>query len=138
MATPEEDIEFALFNKAMAYTDLPLMFQNEYEDPPVTGAGHVVVKHFRNGSRAMSLAGEGDDFNIGILQMMIRLPLGRGSPEMRKRGGDIVALFWTPANLVLTRNTTKVKIAKRPVLGTAITTDKAYQMVVSIEYEVSI
>jgi hypothetical protein len=138
MPLPEENIEAALFAKAEEYTDLPVMFPNDYEDPPVEGNGHVVVKHFRNGSRSMSFSGEGDDFNIGILQMLIRLPLGRGSTEMRKRGADIVALFMAIPNLVLTRNTTKVKIAKRPVLGTAITTDKAYQMAVSIEYEVSI
>jgi hypothetical protein len=138
MPTPEEDVEAGLFAQAKLYTDLPVYFPNDPEDPPVTGAGHVVVRHFRNGSEAMSLAGEGDDFNIGMLQMLIRLKRGSGLPEMRKRGGDIVSLFWTPANLVLTRNTTRITIAKRPVLGTAITTDKAYQMPVSIFYEVSI
>jgi hypothetical protein len=130
---PEEDIEYALFHKAKEYTGLPLNFPNEVGDPAATG--HVVITHFRNNSEAYTLSGDGCDKQMGILQFLIKLPLGTGSPEMRKRGGDIAALFWTPANLVLTRNATRITIAKRPVLGTALPTKTYYEMTVRIEYE---
>lgn len=133
--TPEEDIEYALFHKAKEYTDLTLYFPNETGEPPENGPAHAVVTHFRNDSEAYTLSGDGCDMQMGILQFLIRLPLNSGSPEMRKRGGDIAALFWTPANLVLTRNTTRVSIAKRPVLGTALPTKTAYEMTVRIFYE---
>lgn len=137
MSTPEEDVEIALFTKAMEYNStLPVFLPNASEPPPVGLTGHVVVTHFRNGSVGYSLSGDGDAQFIGILQMCIYLPRGQGANEMRKRGAEIASLFWTPANLSLTRNTTRVRVSKRPVLGTAITNDTSYVMVVSVYYEV--
>lgn len=136
MSTPEEDVEIALFTKAMEYTDLPVYLPNASAVPPAQLDGHVVVTHFRNGSVDYSLSGDGDAKFIGILQMCIYLPRGKGANEMRQRGADIASLFWTPANLSLTRNATRVRVTKRPVLGTAILNDTSYLMVVSISYEV--
>lgn len=137
MSTPEEDVETALFTKAMEYNStLPVYLPNDAEPPPVGLTGHVVVTHFRNGSVPYSLASDGDAKFIGILQMCVYLPKGKGANEMRKRGAEIASLFWTPANLSLTRNTTRVRVSKRPVLGTAIPNDTSYVMVVSINYEV--
>lgn len=130
----EEDIEIALFTKAKEYTDLPLVFPNYDAIPPTSGSAYVEVTHFRNGSRPITLSYE--DFFIGILQMMVCCPLGEGPGEARKRAGDIAALF--PKNLRLTKNTTKVVISKRPVLGTAAPTDVKYELPVSIYYETSI
>lgn len=138
MSLPEEDIEILLFGKAKEYTDLPVIFPNEAIGPPADGSGHVVVSHFRNDSAPYALASDGDSLNMGILQMLIRLKLNTGSSEMRKRGADIAALFWTPVNLSLSRNGTRVRIAKRPVLGTAIPVGASLQMPVSISYEVFI
>lgn len=135
MSLPEEDIEKALFAKAKEYTALDLFFGNVDEAPDPTGVGHVVVTHFRNGNDAYSLAGDGDTKAIGFLQMLLRLPRGRGTNEARKRGADIVALFWTPANLCLQSGATRVRISKRPVMGSAVPNKAWYETPISVYYE---
>lgn len=127
----EEDIEIALFKKAKEYTALPLVFPNYDSKPPLDGSGYVEVKHFRNGSQIRTLNDE--DYFIGMLQMLVCSPLGKGPQEAVKRGSDIVALF--PKNLLLTINSTRVRVSKRPVLGTAAPTDVKYELPVSIYYE---
>ena len=127
----EEDVEIALFEQAKKYTDLPVVFPNYDAGPPVDGSAYVEVTHFRNGSRIITLNNE-DQF-IGILQMLVRIPLGEGPGEARKRAGDIAALF--PKNLSLRSNGVRVMVSKRPVLGTAAPTDVKYELPVSIHYE---
>jgi hypothetical protein len=130
----EEDIEIALFERAKEYTDLPLFFPNFDEVPPIDGSSFVEVRHFRNGSRIITFNDE--DYFVGMLQMMVCCPLGQGPGEARKRAADIVELF--PKNLSLWNNSTRVKIAKRPVLGSALPVKVKYQLPVSIYYEASI
>lgn len=131
MSAPEEEVEMALFAQAKLYTDLPVFFPNESAEAPTDGSAHVVVTHFRNDSRIMTLAHQ--DYYQGILQMMICTPRGAGPGEARKRGGDIIALF--PKNSVLLSGTTRVRVSKRPVLGSAAPTDVSYELPVRIPYE---
>ena len=137
MSTKEEDIEKALFTKALEYEDLPLVFPNDGGEPPADGTSHVSITHFRNNSEPYSLSGDGDARYTGILQMLVRCPSRQGSNEARKRGSDIVTLFWTPANLSLFSGATRVRITKRPVLGSAAPSknDAWYEQPVSIYYE---
>lgn len=132
MSSPEEHIEMALFAKVEEYTDLPLKMPNVDEDPPADAGSHVVVSHHRNGSQRLSMSG-GQNMFIGMLQMLVRCPRGAGPNEIRKRGGDIAALF--PEDMVLVESGTRVRITKRPVLGTAAPARAFYEMPVSIYYE---
>lgn len=130
----EQDIEIALFTRAKQFTALPLFFPNYDEIPPVDGKSYIEVRHFRNDSIGLTLSHS--DYGMGILQMLVCSPLGKSPQEALKHAGDIVALF--PKADILWQGTTRVKISKRPVLGTAAPTDTKYELPVSIYYEVSI
>jgi hypothetical protein len=136
MSDPEVAVEIALFTKAREYTALPLVFEND--GAKILRGAYVEVKHFRNGSIPYALAGDGDAMNIGMLQMLVCVPLGSGQVEPRQRGADIVKLFWTPANLSLSYGGLRVRVQKRPVLGTGVKRDTSYVVPVSIFYEVFI
>lgn len=136
MSDPEVSVEIALFTKAREYTDLPLVFENDGEK--ILRSKYVEVKHFRNGSIPYALSGDGDAQNLGMLQMLVCVPLGSGLVEPRQRAADIAKLFWTPANLSLSYGGLRVRVQKRPVLGTGVKRDTSYVVPVSVFYEVFI
>lgn len=134
MSTPDEDVEALLFAKAKEYTALDLAFPNDgYEPNP--DVAYVKVDHFRAGLNTYDLGGE-CSYAKGFLQMCIYAPRGKGANEARARAGAIVDLWWTPHFLTLTKNGIRVKVSKRPVLGTGYNDVTSYLLPVSIYYEV--
>lgn len=137
MSNPDVLIEQLLIGKLNEYTDLPLVFENEAV--PATQAtlnSWVEVTHFRNGSIPYSLSGDGDTQLLGMLQLAVHVRKGIGVVEARQRACDLQTLFWTPANLLLSSGGLRVRVAKRPVLGTGVPTDASYVIPVSVYYEV--
>jgi hypothetical protein len=139
MATPEEEVEMALFYRCAEFTDIPLFMPNHPNEPPSDGTtAHAIVKHIRAISQNLGLDDSpGMDYNEGMLHFLIRTKLHMGPGEMRAIGGALVDHF--PKYSIHDSNgtlDTKVKVCKRPVLGTATPTDAWYEMTCIVEYEV--
>jgi len=136
---PEEAIEMVLFAKANTYSgSMPLIFPNDIQPKPADLSGHWIVTHFRNGNVPYALEGDGDTQTLGMLQFLGHFPLGEGPNKARKLASEIVELFWNPPNLSLSGHGVRVRVSKRPVLGTGLPLDTSYAVPVSIFYEVFI
>ncbi len=139
MATAEENVERALFKRLIDnYNTLPCYFPNEDKVPPTDGLkSHVIVTHHPNGGLDYSMdASPGTFLGMGILGLRVRCPKGKGSGELRKRCGDLIAIF--PKYAILVSEDIKVTVSNRPVMGSAAPTEAWYECAISVRYEVSI
>lgn len=137
MSEPDVVIEQILMTKVKEFTTLPLVFENVAEAQSQADLNAwVEVTHFRNGNVPYALSGDGDTQQLGMLQLAVHVKRASGVVEARHYAAELVKLFWTPANLLLSSGGLRVRVAKRPVLGTGVPTDASYVIPVSVYYEV--
>jgi uncharacterized protein DUF4128 len=135
MASPEENIENALFSRAAgltALTGLPVFWPNVGNNPPSDGR-YLAVSLLPNHNDRFLLAGNDPHYRQGILQVNVMMPRNAGQTPSTQIAGQVASHF--PADLALFSEDVKVKLQKVPDVMSALSTDAAWMTPVSVYYE---
>jgi hypothetical protein len=96
MATSHEDIDKALMQGVVdAALALPIAQENVAFNKPTDGSpwASVWIIPSPDGVRAVTLGDDGEDEHVGIVQLDLNYPTGRGVDDVRAKGDQVAAFF---------------------------------------------
>ena len=133
--TVEEKIQAALLARVETLSTTPAM-EVAWPNKPRTGAvsvAHIEVALLPNRNQRPFLDGADPHFRQGILQLTVVSPLNGGSSAAIALAGAVAAHF--PADTALYQDDVKVRVQAAPDVAQGFTTERSYNVPVSIRYE---
>ena len=133
--TIEEKISAALLVRVETLVTTPVMavaWPNRPSSPAVD-APYLEVALLPNRNLRPFLDGADPHFRHGILQLTVVTPLNGGSSAAIALAGAVAAHF--PADTALYQDDVKVRVQAAPDVGQGFTTERSYNVPVSIRYE---
>jgi hypothetical protein len=133
--TIEEKISAALLARVETLVTTPAMrvaWPNE-PFPPAVGTPHLEVALLPNRNQRTFLDGADPHFRQGILQLTVVAPLNRGASAAIALAGAVAAHF--PADTALYQGGVKVRVQVAPDMAPSFTTERSWNVPVSIRFE---
>lgn len=136
MATSVEgSIELALEGRLQSLVTspvLPISWTGKPFTAPANGK-YIEVIYAPNGANRMFIGSNDPHQHLGVLQVNLHWPHGDFERVPRDVAGAVAAHF--PTDLVLTADSVRVRITKRPDVGAALVGKTEITIPVLIEYE---
>lgn len=133
---PESIVLEALMTRLKTLSSpLPMADPGITLDPVPADRKYLRVSLIPNQTGRMTVDSDGPSRHMGIFQVTVNWPVGRGEIEPREYAGRVASLFAT--DVLMTYGSVIVRSTKRPDVGPSIPDPKGVDLLtpVSVEYE---
>lgn len=124
-------IESALEERLMTLASPPLIAWEDVAFEPTTGQGYLRVHHLHNTPRDFTLVGDAAE-RLGIFQVDVVWPAGRGKVEAKQMAEQVAALFAPVQSLDAGNH--RVDLTRTPSIAGGMPDEGWYTVPVSINW----